>query len=387
VLTVDDTPSGTIISPADGSEVHAGDPLDLIAEYYDDNPGSAVFWAVRVDENTSCSNVGDNQYWGNVDGDHDPFDWFAITSPDGMRFESAADTSGWPLGDYCFVFNPGAGDTVPASEYNVRLISRFSLVDQAPVADPGGPYILPLEATFDGSGSYDPDGDPLTYLWDFGDGTTGTGVMPTHTYAAAGYYDVCLTVNDGYLDSPQVCTTAAIYDGYVTGGGQITQVVEPDVKKPEVYKISFGGWLYRVDGDDPLCEWEVNFHNVSVDAYDKAKFHGNVCTMPGSFNPGDSDGVTNFAVYGTLDGVPGYTLVIRMEDNTEPGNMDTIRFELFFDPGMSITPANSLGTPALYDTSDRNPANHPGGDFTSGSDNNGTARTLLDNGNLQIYLP
>lgn len=384
-LTIDDTPSGAILSPTDGSEVHAGDLLDLIAEYYDDNPGSAVFWAVRVDENTSCSNVGDNQYWGNVDGDHDPFTWTAIS--DGMRFESTADTSGWPLGEYCFVFNPGAGDTVPKTEYNVRLISHFSLVDQAPVADPGGPYVLPLDATFDGSGSYDPDGDPITYSWDFGDGTTGTGVMPTHTYASAGYYDVCLTVNDGYLDSPQVCTTAAIYDGYVNGGGQIIQIVEEGVKKPEAYKVSFGGWLYRIDGGNPLCEWEVNLHNVSIGDLDKSTFHGNVCTKPGHFNPGGSDGVTNFAVYGTLNGMPGYTLVMRVEDNTEPGNLDTIRFELFFDPDMKVTPGNSLSTLALYDTSDKMPAGHVGGDFASVSTNNGNARTGLDNGNLQIYLP
>jgi hypothetical protein len=33
--------------------------------------------------------------------------------------------------------------------------------------------------------------DPvINYLWEFGDGTTGSGVEPTHTYASAGTFTV-----------------------------------------------------------------------------------------------------------------------------------------------------------------------------------------------------
>ncbi len=39
-------------------------------------------------------------------------------------------------------------------------------------------------------------GFPISYLWDFGDGNTSTQQHPTHTYAAAGTYTVCLTVSD-----------------------------------------------------------------------------------------------------------------------------------------------------------------------------------------------
>ncbi|MFB8199883.1 S8 family serine peptidase [Kitasatospora purpeofusca] len=48
--------------------------------------------------------------------------------------------------------------------------------------------------TFDASLS---SGTGLSYRWDFGDGTTGTGVRPTHTYAGYGTYTVVLTVTDG----------------------------------------------------------------------------------------------------------------------------------------------------------------------------------------------
>lgn len=49
---------------------------------------------------------------------------------------------------------------------------------------------------FDGSGSRDSDGDALEYVWDFGDGSSATGVSVSHAYAAAGTYSVRLTVTD-----------------------------------------------------------------------------------------------------------------------------------------------------------------------------------------------
>jgi PKD repeat protein len=60
---------------------------------------------------------------------------------------------------------------------------------------PSGVYvagdIVPLFAT-----GLDPDATALTYLWDFGDGTTSTDQNPTHTYAAGGVYNATVTVTD-----------------------------------------------------------------------------------------------------------------------------------------------------------------------------------------------
>jgi len=50
--------------------------------------------------------------------------------------------------------------------------------------------------SFDGSGSYDPDGTIVSYEWDFGDGNTDTGVNPQHVYNTGGMYTVNLTVID-----------------------------------------------------------------------------------------------------------------------------------------------------------------------------------------------
>ena len=72
--------------------------------------------------------------------------------------------------------------------------------NQAPVARFSGPATGMVNETvaFDASASVDPEGDPLIYAWDFGDGTTQQVSWPQaeHRFAVARTYVVRLTVSD-----------------------------------------------------------------------------------------------------------------------------------------------------------------------------------------------
>lgn len=55
----------------------------------------------------------------------------------------------------------------------------------------------PLPVTFDGSVSFDPEGDAIvSYEWDFGDGKRASGLRVTHTYPQAGRFTVQLAITD-----------------------------------------------------------------------------------------------------------------------------------------------------------------------------------------------
>ncbi|GEM_PF-1956008 len=72
------------------------------------------------------------------------------------------------------------GNTPPTANANADVTSGYS----------------PLIVNFSSVGSFDPDADPLTYEWDFGDGNTASGANVSHTYTASGEYTATLTVTD-----------------------------------------------------------------------------------------------------------------------------------------------------------------------------------------------
>jgi C1A family cysteine protease len=71
-------------------------------------------------------------------------------------------------------------------------------INWEPVADAGENIFgnIGEELLFDGTGSFDHEGEIISYEWDFGDGNNGSGETTTHTYNSKGIYPVTLTVMD-----------------------------------------------------------------------------------------------------------------------------------------------------------------------------------------------
>lgn len=66
------------------------------------------------------------------------------------------------------------------------------------------------------SGSSDPDGDPLSYSWNFGNGVTASGVTASNSYSTEGTYQVTLTVSDGNGGSDTATETITVISDVIS---------------------------------------------------------------------------------------------------------------------------------------------------------------------------
>jgi len=75
----------------------------------------------------------------------------------------------------------------------------------------------PLTVSFNGTGSYDPDGTVVSGLWNFGDGTSSTAQKPIHifrnTTTSTKYYTVTLTVKDNKGATGRTSKVITVYRG------------------------------------------------------------------------------------------------------------------------------------------------------------------------------
>ena len=143
------------------------------------------------------------------------------------------------------VFDPAAGTVVDlkvapdGSLYYLNIFPAglrriaYSVSSHPPVAVASASAtqgVEPLQVQFSSAGSSDADGDPLTFRWDFGDGSSSVASNPGKTFTARGVYTVQLTVSDGtnqtmatpivvQVGTPPSLTIAAPADGALYRAG------------------------------------------------------------------------------------------------------------------------------------------------------------------------
>jgi len=112
---------------------------------------------------------------------------------------------------------PADGDDSPGSPQRENLAPTAAVTADG-VAGAGNPIRL------DASGSFDPDGEIVTYSWDLGNGTIIEGQSIEHVYPSAGTFEVVLTVID---DEGASSTTEALLTVEPPAEFRLTVDVEP----------------------------------------------------------------------------------------------------------------------------------------------------------------
>ena len=134
-------------------------------------------------------------------------------------------------------------------------------LNDAPTAqmniEPSGTVREGDTVTFSAAGSSDPDGDSLTFTWNFGDGNVGMGLTTSHAYTSTGSFSIALTVADG---------------NYETTLKKNITVIESTAKKPTA--LISGDKMDDCDGEEPpngdfvliwVCDEDKDEGDRSVD--------------------------------------------------------------------------------------------------------------------------
>jgi uncharacterized protein (TIGR03437 family) len=194
------------------------------------------------------------------------------------------------------------------------------------------------QVTLNGSGSSDPDGDPLTYLWT-GPFGTATGVSPTVTIPG-GVHEVKLTVSDGKggmaMDTVTITVrTLRIRPAHMTftlpeGGG-------PE-SKPFTIEALGGTVSYSIA---QTIDWLVSDPQSGQSSGEKDPFDAIV--TPGSLRPGNYTGRLVVNGPGAVRQVLLVTLTVtdagpRMPAPFENGAVDAADFIPFGQPGHPMAP-------------------------------------------------
>jgi PKD repeat protein len=111
---------------------------------------------------------------------------------------------------------------------------------------------------FNDTSSYDPDGDPITFFWNFGDGDSANGRNVSHIYSEEGTYSAKLTVHDG--------KTSTKTEFVIT----VVKVREPENSKPifissPLLEATVGiKWNYTIIVTDKDVNDTVSINTINI---------------------------------------------------------------------------------------------------------------------------
>ena len=161
---------------------------------------------------------------------------------------------------------------------------QITISNRPPVADAGPDQMVNVTlVSFNGTDSYDPDGEITLYRWNFGDTKTATGVTVTHNYTHDGEYVVTLNVtdNDGASDedtcSVTVDTTAPVTNVSLNGTegndgwyiSNVTVTLLPSDATSGVnatyYMLNNGNWTVYISPITISSEGENTLSFYSID--------------------------------------------------------------------------------------------------------------------------
>jgi PKD repeat protein len=212
---------------------------------------------------------------------------FGITGqPVGSTFDTNSGQFNWTpgasdAGVYPVTFSVSDGLLSDSEAITITV----SAGNNPPVANPGGPYqgATGQPIAFSGTGSSDPDGDNLSYAWDFGDGGTATGATASHTYSVAGSYLVTLTVTDD--------GTPSLNNSAVTSASVLNLIpASINMKLPGSGALRVSGGGNQLVGIELASQAPTNINPASVKMSTTYPGAGTVSEISANANKGSSIG-------------------------------------------------------------------------------------------------
>jgi len=168
------------------------------------------------------------------------------------------------------------------------------------ITDPSPPSgNIPITVVFDASDSTD-DRGIASYSWNFGDGTTSTSVVVSHTYDTPGSYPVTLTVTD-YFGNQDIATVTVAAGDSEGPTAAISTLPDPPTVGIDV-NITFDGTASTVSGDcgcgTTIVSYEWDFGDGETDSgpivthsYDTADTYTVTLTVKDSNGKSDATSV------------------------------------------------------------------------------------------------